>query len=845
MNNTLWSQTIISQINNREFLDGFMQNMKIITRQTGVEFVIDTQREWIAWMQPGKTAVYFNPIYTLSHIQAVADKLRTDHGLETNFQLNQSHLSAIILHEINHQINHTQLKLSTKTMTVDGKTMNMLDYQQHIYKNYGSEFQRFENILEDIDVNNHATKLQASVFEQAKQDIYRYMTAPSGDFSQESLSEQFARSCLRESMLNEDCTIDPMVRWVIEYIDNPWWLLQIIKNPTITYDHQFIAIVKLYEDYYLPLKKQDEEENQKKQDEEKKQKKEQENNDASSWTKWNEDEGSQGKEEKDKWENLNNASSWAERSEVEGSPQSNIHPDLTPEEVEWNALWNESSWGEGTSPSNTPSDQQWGKEDWTWDSLSPKEGQGEAKNEPWQTNNKEGKKPPIKPSLFPSLFDNLDPDGKPLKNPELENSLDKTQQQLNDALKGASSWAEWNEVTKGNPLEDERSPQPIPPSSLSEAIQQAINQSIEHKIEADNKTPEDRTLEEQIQRERWLDPADDNNTKKIDKLKKKIKKRKEQIEPSLKNLTDRNGEKVYDKIVNEIFSKIVQIRKTPMIKDRSPRRFSEWWQFDAQSLVWGIIDMKAGNTDPSIMRNEYRTDKEQRKIGAFNITLIGDGSWSMEGTKNRDQKLNFLLILSALHQLNEELKSEWLEDELAIQTCAMMFLGSDSEEKVKTIKPRWSDLSIKDIIEANDALDYDDGDTNGYDGIKEYYDQISKPLPGQTTEEHIERLETIKDGKTKEILFVMSDGWFNAWDDEKAKKIITKLREIGIIVCGIGITADGSPMIDIFGKKKEDDPDANAGWFGLVCEKTADLGTTMQSLLLEHLEDPEIIGERK
>jgi hypothetical protein len=63
-----------------------------------------------------------------------------------------------------------------------------------------------------------------------------------------------------------------------------------------------------------------------------------------------------------------------------------------------------------------------------------------------------------------------------------------------------------------------------------------------------------------------------------------------------------------------------------MIKDRSPRRFSEGGQFDGPSLVSGIIDMKAGNTDPSIMRNEYRIDKEQRTIGAFNITLIGDGS---------------------------------------------------------------------------------------------------------------------------------------------------------------------------------------------------------------------------
>jgi hypothetical protein len=805
---------ILNNINNREFLDSFMDNMKTITRQTGVEFVIDTQREWIAWMQPGKTQVFFNPIYTLAHIQAVADKLRKDHGLETNFQLKQEHLSQIVLHEINHMINHTQLKNSPMKMTVDGKTMNMLDYQQHMYQKYGSEFQRFENILEDIDVNNHATKLQASVFEQAKQDIYRYVTAPSWDFSQESLSEQFVRSCLRESMLDEACTIDPMVRWAIDYISSPWWLLQIIKNPTITYDHQFVAIVKLYEDYYLPLKKKDEE----KQQEDEKNKKENKESDQNDqwenqswkWESWERDD-KKWKPQEGQWENKewwsDDASSWLNSNEERGAKWNEVEGSQN----QWNG---HPKWNEGTSQNNNPSQQV------TSEIRNPKS----ANSIP-------------KPSLLPHLFDNLDPDGKPQPTPNTDNTLNKTAQQLNDALKDASSWAKWNEV--------ERSPNnPQSNNPLLEAIQQAI----EHKLKNDNKTPEDRTLEEQIKDERWLDPEDKNNEQKINKIKQKIKKRKEEIEPSLKLLTDRNGEKVYDKIVNEIFSKIVQIRKTPTIKDRSPRRFSEWGQFDAQSLVWGIIDMKAGNTDPSIMRNEFRKEKEQRTIGAFNITLIGDGSGSMSQlNKNRDQKLNFLLILSALHQLNEQLKSEWLDDELTIQTCAMMFLGTNSTEKVKTIKQRWSDLSIKDIIEANDSLDYDDGaDENVADTMQKYYNQISQPLPWQTTEEHAERLETIKDGKTKEILFVMSDGDFVLkWEKQKVKKLTKQLREMGVIVCGIGITADWSPMIDIFGKKNEDDPDANAGWFGLVCEQTADLGTTMQSLLLEHLEDPAIVGEKK
>jgi hypothetical protein len=171
-------------------------------------------------MQPGNNKVFFNPIYTLSHIQSVADKIKKEQGIENNFQLDVRHLSAIVLHEINHMKNHTELKLSTKMITEDGKTMNILEYQKTMYDKYGSEFQRFENILEDIDVNNHATKLQATVFESSKQDIYRHISAPSEDFSQEPLTEQFAWTCLRESMIDEPCIVDPIVRSCVGYLNN-------------------------------------------------------------------------------------------------------------------------------------------------------------------------------------------------------------------------------------------------------------------------------------------------------------------------------------------------------------------------------------------------------------------------------------------------------------------------------------------------------------------------------------------------------------------------------------------------------------------------------------------------
>ncbi|GHV22133.1 hypothetical protein FACS189428_3710 [Clostridia bacterium] len=215
--------TILTDITtNPELVENFMDYMKLITKQTGVDLVIDTQREGIARMQPGKTKVFFNPVFTLQQLQAIADKRAKELSVENTFQFTINHLSEIVLHEINHMINHTQLKMSKKTEKLDDKTLNMLDYQGQLYKKYGKDFKKFENMFEDIDVNNQATKLQAPVFETSKQEIYQHLCAPDTDFSEQPLPEQFAWASLRESMVTkEPCTIDPLVRMYITYASQP------------------------------------------------------------------------------------------------------------------------------------------------------------------------------------------------------------------------------------------------------------------------------------------------------------------------------------------------------------------------------------------------------------------------------------------------------------------------------------------------------------------------------------------------------------------------------------------------------------------------------------------------
>ena len=170
-----------------ELVAEFTSNMQLITKQTGIELTIDTSRQAIARMRKWDTHVFFNPVHTLRLIQAIQEKRKKEFWITENFTFDINHLSQLVLHEINHMINHTQLKMSDKKIKIDRKKMSMIEYQDYLYTKYDADFLEFENTLEDIDVNNHATMIQAPVFEWAKQDIYHHIAAPSADFSKETL----------------------------------------------------------------------------------------------------------------------------------------------------------------------------------------------------------------------------------------------------------------------------------------------------------------------------------------------------------------------------------------------------------------------------------------------------------------------------------------------------------------------------------------------------------------------------------------------------------------------------------------------------------------------------------
>jgi len=808
----------IEKIQDQQWLTEMMTSMQNIAQISWVKFVIDTSKPWIAWMIPWRSEVYFNPLYAKKTIE------KSNKERWVDFQLEPWHLAAIILHEIWHIINKDESKKSNKKHNTEQWNKTPDEYYEYLVKKYGEEFHRFNNILEDIDVNNYATQKKAPVYEKSKQEIYENMVCPNPDLTSMSLQDQFAWACLREAMLPwSRCEVDPLVRRCVNTVASQWWILNKIKNPHITYDEQLEAIAWLYENYYLKLKQKQKEEEEEEQDDETDQ-------EQSPW-EWN--------QEWDEWQwesdEQNNDGQWKSKQKKQwwsGTSQDDKSDD------DWNN--NESSdwseWGDEWDQSNgkwkggEDKDDKWNE----WDSPNDN---NDEENNPWKTSNP--RKPSrswkpsnsqsgsnsapekwndqwknIPPSLMPHIFDDLwDPN--------------KTADELKDELKDALS---------GDNKSNEKNP-------MSEQVKDAISkmaQEHQAKIDAEkNKSELEKKVEQELKSILWLDPEWDPEKRK--EMKKQLMHRYEKIEPFIKQLRDKNWRLVYQTIIDDIFKKIISIRKKKQIQDTWPVPFDQGSHFDTSTMIWGILSWMAWDPNPRIMRRDTRIEKTRKNVGKFNFTLIADGSWSMEWQKNKDQKINTLLVLYALNQLNQQIKDqrhllkEWFE----IQTAGLMFAGSRT---VKTFKERSENLSLQDILKANHVLDYCDwDDTNGYDALKKYYDEISKPLHWQNSQDHEKRLADIKSWKIKEIVCVMSDGWFNHSQIQPAKEMIEKLRSMWIIVLWIGITSAWSPILDIFWKQTND-PEKDKYWRWIVCEDPSELWQDLTSLLIHHLEQKGVIN---
>ena len=229
-------------------------------------------------------------------------------------------------------------------------------------------------------------------------------------------------------------------------------------------------------------------------------------------------------------------------------------------------------------------------------------------------------------------------------------------------------------------------------------------------------------------------------------------------------------------------------------------------------------------TETLARQKDYRKILEQQLVTGFHFVLVCDGSGSMQGIKNHDQKINSLLIMHALKLLSDKLldATGWRDNQIDknklpdIWSQGLIFDGSSEIQEWKSASNDWTS---EDVIHSLEGLSIDDGGTNIGGALQKVYEDFEL-----LTEDYKKK---VAQWKEKYIILVMSDGQTS--DKQLAVNMIAQLRALGVITSGIGITSDGSPMKDLFGKV-----DSGQG-SGIICEKPSDLGSKMQEVLINWL----------
>jgi hypothetical protein len=88
--------------------------------------------------------------------------------------------------------------------------------------------------------------------------------------------------------------------------------------------------------------------------------------------------------------------------------------------------------------------------------------------------------------------------------------------------------------------------------------------------------------------------------------------------------------------------------KSPVDLERGTRLF-------AGAIATGISDFYGGNESPEMFEMDARKEKIHEGAGNFEITILADGTGSMGGQRNIQQKKAILLVFEALKALHDKI----------------------------------------------------------------------------------------------------------------------------------------------------------------------------------------------
>jgi hypothetical protein len=338
---------------------------------------------------------------------------------------------------------------------------------------------------------------------------------------------------------------------------------------------------------------------------------------------------------------------------------------------------------------------------------------------------------------------------------------------------------------------DEKSPQPMMPDEIKDAI----DKEIKRRKEAEQSTPE-QIADKQFEKQHGI------SVKEMNDYRRDYEKIKQYIEP-----------------LREIFEKIISTRKE--IKRRLKERTDQGVIMDPAMISQAFIDAQSGVLDSRTQLKVKKTEHDEHKPNDLEFTLVCDLSGSMNknkpGGKSYEQRLCAILIMEALNEFEEKLRSERLEKSLDLHVFTeVRGFGSNDEE----LKPLSDNIEYKTRIKLAKRLEKcDGGSTADYKSLAKIDEGVSADISRK-----------IASGDMKKIILLFTDGGSD--DVRQALKEKNSLKTAGIITKAIQI---GNPSESDIIKFREvwQKPDKD----GYPCKDVSRLVLIVAKLLEEFVND--------
>ena len=748
-----------------------------------------------------------------------------------HFKLTADEVLFLVFHEVEHLNETAALRNSSKGEAIEKKKEKK--FQE--WGKYASTYHNLENVIRDAFVNNEVVSVRkAPVLYNTRQELFENKTHAELDMRGLPKHLQLLHALNKECVTsNGQRIVDPDVRKILNNLMKKWWLTwkapidEAINGKYLKWwkfdSNLWWRLTYMWEKIEPIYKKLF--------DEDMKNAKDNKNNEGNN--QWNDNNNNnQSNQNDDSWNSQNNTK---KNSKENNQKQDKVDDIIKKLKEEYKKRQQEAKEKKERDKETKEGDQETekkkrketdneneadekeereAKEGEKADKEKKKEGEKkwEEGKEEWKEEGKEEKKESDKESDQQS---------------EQQSDQQSESQPQEDAQAGAPNKekrdVDWN---RENPFEPyyERNEQELQEILKNSLTQEQIDELVEKAAEFSKENEkEEAKSEEEVQLEQRVENMGvSKNSYNFDEIKKRLKEYDTYM-THLEQMRDTETWQNAIEMIMEIFQKIKSNRGKSKTKQVWPVDIEKWERLHGPRIADGIAEIMSGEYNPEMFQKDIKVEyNEKESIGEFDVTIVCDGSWSMSGTKNREQKKAALLIFESLKRLYDKILREssiTREQKIVFNTDGKIFNWS---ENTKTLKKSSPDFSDQERIHMASLLDYDNGGTDDYYALEETYNEIVSKGPAY--------LERIKKWEIKRIILVTTDGASS--DENRLVNAIKKLKKIWVLIYGIGVGGEYKDVI-----KNYTTWDDKILWYGVPCPVAENLPSTLLNILKPHLEN--------